>query len=140
MLVLIALLTASCSRLRDLSSRPVNDPLAAFPGKIQILIYWDKACPFCEQQLAEVEVAYNRWSEMGIIVIAIDVGDTRKDVLKTVQERDYSFPVLWGAGWDNLETRSVPYTIFHVNGKVTGRRIGYLSIPEMEGMLKDAEP
>jgi energy-coupling factor transporter ATP-binding protein EcfA2 len=137
---LIVLLAASCSRLRDLSSRPVNDPLAAFPGKIQVLIYWDKACTYCEQQLAEVEAVYDRWSGMGIVVVAIDVGDTREDVLKTVEERGYSFPVLSGAGWDDLETHSVPYTVVHVNGKVIGRRIGYLSVPEMEGMLKDDEP
>jgi hypothetical protein len=118
----------------------VDDPLAAFPGKIQILIYWDKACLYCEQQLAEVEAAYDHWSGMGIVVVAIDVGDPQKDVLKTVEARGYSFPILWGAGWDDLEIRSVPYIVVHVNGKVIGRRIGYLPIPEIEGMLKGEEP
>ena len=140
MLVLFTLLSASCSSLRDLSSQPVSDPLAAFPGKTQVLIYWSTACHYCEQQLAEVETVYDRWSGMGIVVIAVDVGDPRKKVLKTVEERGYSFPVLWGAKWDDLETHAVPYTIIHVNGKLIGRQIGYLSIPEMEGMVKVDEP
>jgi thiol-disulfide isomerase/thioredoxin len=140
MLVLFTLLSASCSSLRDLSSQPVSDPLAAFPGKTQVLIYWSTACHYCEQQLAEVETVYDRWSGMGIVVIAVDVGDPQKKVLKTVEERGYSFPVLWGAEWDDLETHAVPYTIIQVNGKVTGRQIGYLSIPEMEGMVKVDEP
>jgi AhpC/TSA family len=136
MMVLLPLLSTACSCLRDLSSQPVDDPLAAFPGKTQVLVYWDTACHYCEQQLAEIEAAYDRWSGMGIVVVAIDVGDPGKVVLKTVEERGYSFPVLWGARWDDLETRSVPYTVVHVNGDVTDRRIGYFSIPEMEGMLK----
>jgi thiol-disulfide isomerase/thioredoxin len=140
MMVLFTLLSTSCNCLRDLSSRSVEDPLATFPGNTQVLIYWYKACPYCEQQLAEIEAVYDRWSGMGIVVVAIDVGDPRKDVLKTVEERGYSFPVLWGAGWDDLETRAVPYTVVHVNGKVIGRRIGYLSIPEIEGMLKGEVP
>jgi hypothetical protein len=140
MMVLFTLLSTSCSCLRDLSSQAVDDPLAAFPGKTQVLIYWEKACHYCEQQLAEVEAVYDRWSGRGIVVVAIDVGDLQKVVLKTVGERGYSFPVLWGATWDDLETRAVPYTVVHVNGKVTGRRAGYLSIPEMEGMLKGEEP
>ncbi len=140
MLVLFTLLTASCSSLRDLSSQPVSDPLAAFPGKTQVLIYWSTACQYCEQQLAEVEAVYDHWSGMGIVVIAVDVGDPQKKVLKTVEARGYSFPVLWGAKWDDLETRAVPCTIIYVNGKVTGRQIGYLSIPELEGMFKSEEP
>ena len=140
MMVLLPLLSSSCSHLRNLSSQPVDDPLAAYPGKTQVLIYWDTACHYCEQQLAEVETAYDRWSGMGIVVVAVDVGDPQKKVLKTVEERGYSFPVLWSAKWDDLETRAVPYTVVHVNGKVTGRRAGYLSIPEMEGMFTGEEP
>ena len=139
-MVLFTLLSTSCSSLRDLSSQPVDDPLAAFPGKTQVLIYWSTACHYCEQQLAEVETVYDRWSGMGIVVIAVDVGDPQKKVLKTVEERGYPFPVLWGAKWDDLETHAVPYTIIHVNGKVTGRQIGYFSIPEMEGIFKGKEP
>ena len=140
LMVLYTLLSTSCSCLRDLSSRPVDDPLAAFPGKTQVLIYWYTACHYCEQQLTEVEAAYDRWSGRGIVVVAIDVGDPRRNVLKTVEERGYSFPVLWGAGWDDLEICAVPYTVVHVNGKVIGRRIGYLSIPEIEGMFEGEEP
>jgi hypothetical protein len=140
MMVLLPLLSTSCSRLRDLTSQPVDDPLAAFPGKTQVLIYWEKACHYCKQELAEVETSYDRWSGMGVVVVAINVGDLRKDVLKTVEERGYSFPVLWGAKWDDLETHAVPYTVVHVNGKVTARRMGYVSIPEIEGMLKGEEP
>jgi thiol-disulfide isomerase/thioredoxin len=139
-MVLITLLSTSCSRLRDLASQPVDDPLAAFPGKTQVLIYWEKACHYCEEQLAEVEAVYDRWSGMGIVVVAIDVGDLQKVVLKTVEQRGYSFPVLWGAKWDDLETRAVPYTIVHVDKKVTGRRMGYVTIPEIEGMFKGEEP
>jgi hypothetical protein len=140
MMVLLPLLSTACSNLRDLSSLPVDDPLTAFPGKTQVLIYWEKACQYCEQQLAEVEVAYKRWSGMGIVVVAIDVGDSRKVVLKTVEERGYSFPILWGARWDDLETRAVPYTVVHVNGKLTGRRFGYISVPEIEGLLTGEQP
>jgi thiol-disulfide isomerase/thioredoxin len=140
MMALFTLLSTSCSRLRDLSSQPVDDPLAAFPGKNQVLIYWSTTCHYCEQQLAEVEAVYDRWSGMGIVVVAIDVGDLRKVVLKTVEERGYSFPVLWGATWDDLETRAVPYTVVHVNGKVKGRQAGYLSIAEMEGKFNGKEP
>ncbi len=138
--VLFTLLSTSCSGLRDLSSQPVDDPLAAFTGKTQVLIYWSAACHYCEQQLAEVEAVYDRWSGMGIVVIAVDVGDPQKKVLKTVEARGYSFPVLWGARWDDLETHAVPCTIIHVNGKVASRQIGYLSIPELEGMFKGEEP
>ena len=140
MMVLLPLLSTSCSRLRDLSSQPVDDPLAAFPGKNQVLIYWSTACHYCEQQLAEIEAVYDRWSGMGIVVVAIDVGDPQKKVLKTVEQRGYSFPVLWGAKWDDLETRAVPITVVHVNGKVTGRRIGYVTIPETEGLFKGEQP
>ena len=138
--LLFVLLTSSCGGLRDLSSQPVGDPLAAFPGKYQVLIYWDAACPYCDQQLAEVETVYDRWSGMGIILVAIDVGDPQKIVMKTVEKRDYSFPVLSGAKWDDLETHSVPYTIIHVDGKVVGHWIGYFSVPDIENMLMGDEP
>ena len=138
--LLFVLLTSSCGGLRDLSSQPVGDPLAAFLGKYQILIYWDAACPYCDQQLAEVETVYDRWFGMGIIVVAIDVGDPPKIVMKTVEKRGYSFSVLSGAKWDDLETHSVPYTIIHVDGKVVGHWIGSLSAPDIENMLMGNEP
>jgi hypothetical protein len=75
MTVLFALLSTSYSRLRDLPSRPADDPLAAYPGKIQFPIFWDKTCPYCEQQLAEVEAANDQWSGMGIVVVANDISD-----------------------------------------------------------------
>jgi thiol-disulfide isomerase/thioredoxin len=134
--LLLSLLATSCGGLRDLSSRPVDDPLAAFPGRTQVLVYWNVACPYCEQELAEVEAAHDRWCAMGIGVVAIDVGDPSNDVLKTVQARGYSFPILSGAGWDDLAARAVPYTVVHVDGRVVGRRIGYVSAIEIENILR----
>jgi hypothetical protein len=101
MALLLALVATSCGGLRDLSSRHVDDPLAAFPGRTQVLVYWNVACPYCERELAEVEAACDRWSAMGIVVVAIDVGDPSNDVLKTLQARGYSFPILSGAKWDD---------------------------------------
>ena len=137
--LLLSLLATSCGGLRDLSSRPVDDPLAAFPGRTQVLVYWNVACPYCERELAEVEAAHDRWSAIGIVVVAIDVGDPSNDVLKTVQARGYSFPILSGAEWDDLEARAVPYTVVHVDGRVIGRRTGYVSAIEIENILRGGE-
>ena len=139
MALLLALVATSCGGLWDLSSRPVDDPLAAFPGRTQVLVYWNVACPYCERELAEVEAAHDRWSTMGIVVVAIDVGDPSNDVLETVQARGYSFPILSGAKWDEVEARAVPYTVVHVDGRVVGRRIGYVSTIEIENIVKGGE-
>jgi hypothetical protein len=76
---------------------------------------------------------------MGIVVVAIDVGDPSNDVLKTVQARGYSFPILSGAEWHDVEARAVPYTVVHVDGRVVGRRTGYVSAIEIENILKGGE-
>ena len=85
--------------------------------------------------MAKVEAAHDRWSTMGIVVVAIDVGDPSNDVLKTVQA-GYSFPILLGAGWRDVEARAVPYTVVHVDGRVVGRRTGFVSTIEIENILR----
>lgn len=136
-LLALALLLVSCSVTapHQLDGVPVTDPLAMYPETHQVVIYWYESCPYCEQELAEINEVYWELKRANVEIIALNVGDSDDLVRKTVAERGYLFPVVAGYTMADLPAVGVPYQEIYLNQKLTAKHVGYLTLTELGGLI-----
>jgi len=105
-----------------------NASLSSFKGNVVILNFWATWCPPCRAEMPSMEILYKRYREMGLEILAVDIGENIDTVNQFIQRYNYSFPVL-------LDTKSqisaiygieaIPTTfIIDREGKITGRVVG----------------
>lgn len=136
-IIFALLLTSSCtpSGPHTLDGTAVPDVLAAYPSTHVVLVYWWESCPYCKQELAEINEVYDDLQQANVTVVALNVGDSDDLVRRTVAERGYTFPVVAGYTVSDLPALGVPYTEIYLNGDLTARRVGYTSLVELGGLI-----
>lgn len=79
--------------LQDLNGQEVT--LSSFQGKKAVMIdFWATWCPPCKKTLPHVEAIHQQHRDQ-VEVLAISLDDSQDDVRRFVQEKGYSFRVLW---------------------------------------------
>lgn len=79
--------------LNDLLGRNIS--LSDFSGKPIILFFWATWCPFCVQELPNLQKQYLALKGAGIEVLAINVGEPKERVEKFLSKKDkLEFPIL----------------------------------------------
>ena len=68
--------------------------LADFQGSPVILNFWAISCPPCRYEMPFLEEVYREWSDKGLVLLAINVGEKPRAVWEFLQNYGYSFPVL----------------------------------------------
>ena len=76
----------------DLGDRPVK--LSDFKGKVVVLRFWTSGCKLCTAGMPVLDDFYKRHKERGVVVLAVNKGDTREIAEKFVRELKISYPVL----------------------------------------------
>jgi len=111
-------------RLHSLRSDAVS--LGSFKGKKAVLLmFWTTWCPYCRGQLISLNDQYKQFSEKGMQVLAINVGEPAEKVEKFVKLRNLSLPLLLdndSAVANYFELMGVPtYVFIDINGYVVTR-------------------
>lgn len=119
---------ASNFSLMSLSGKTVA--LDDYKGKNEvILIFWTTWCPFCRDQLTELNGNYEMISAKGIEILAINVGESIEKVEKFVKSRELKYKVLIDAAGSAAGAYSVmgvpTYVIIDKKGQILEKTNSY---------------
>ncbi len=78
--------------LTDLEGR--NAKLSDYQGKVVLLNIWATWCPPCRAEMPDLQTFYSAHKDQGFVILAINAGDAKPDVLSFASSYQLSFPVL----------------------------------------------
>ena len=127
-------------QLDNLNGQPVS--LNDFRGKPVLINFWATWCPPCRSEMPFIQDTFTdkKWIDEGLVVLAIDIGESPSTVREFVKNYGLTFPVLLDSTRDvSLEyyIRGIPTTFFiDREGIIQDIRIGpFSSVTEIERSL-----
>lgn len=107
--------------------------LSDFKGKAVILNFWASWCAPCKEEMPLFENIYR--SDSDIVVIGVNLQESRKNVADFIEKFDISFPILLDPnsevkGLYNVFTQPVTYFI-NKEGKIIDKKFGPLTEGEI---------
>ena len=130
MLVILALvlLLAGCSpggarvgepapdfELQNLDGQIVT--LSDLRGKPVLINFWATWCGYCRYEMPYLQQVHEEWLNKGLVLLTIDVGESKAKVANFMQRYNLSLPVL-------LDTRQVVAKKYNITGYPTTFFIG----------------
>lgn len=113
--------------LTDLSGNRVS--LRSLKGKVIFLNFWATWCVPCRQEMPTMEKLHREYKRDGLEVVAVNLRETKEEVLKFVNELNLTFTVLLdkdGKVSEEYGVWSLPLSYFiNRRGKFFGKVIGY---------------
>lgn len=71
----------------------VSHSLADYRGLVVLVNLWATWCPPCKEEMPTLQSFYEKHSKEGFIIIAINDGDPKPDVLQFVRDYRLTFPI-----------------------------------------------
>ena len=108
----------------DLGDKPVK--LSDFKGKVVILRFWTSGCKMCIAGMPVLDDFYKKNKDRGLVVLAVNKGDTREQIEKFVRELKISYPVLLdplSITAQKYKVKAAPVTFFVDRGGVLQKRV-----------------
>ena len=100
-------------KLPNLEGETVS--LSDLRGKPVMLNFWATWCPPCREEMPFIQQVYEQWSDKGLVVLAINLGESSAKVKEFMQSYGLSFPVLLDTKEDvaqKYNIRGIPTTVF----------------------------
>ena len=134
---------APSSEIPDIEGQPVS--LSDFRGKPVLVNFWAIRCYPCQLEMPYIQEVYDEWSERGLVVLAVNLGESPSQVEEFAQYYNYTFTMLLdmtGNAARLYNIRGIPTTYFiDANGVIQDVKISaFLSVAEIEGMLDKILP
>ena len=79
-------------RAKTLKGETFNND--SIKGKVVLFEFWTTWCPYCKQEQALVDQIDQQYAEQGLIMLAVDVGEGKKKVMKYLAENPRSCRVV----------------------------------------------
>jgi cytochrome c biogenesis protein CcmG/thiol:disulfide interchange protein DsbE len=102
--------------------------LSDLRGKPVVLNFWATSCRYCVEEMPLLQEVYDAGVGEGLVLLAINSGETGARVEKFMQDNGYSFPVLLDRYQDVVpfyKIRGLPTTFFiDAEGVIQGIRVG----------------
>ncbi len=68
--------------------------LSNLQGSPVLLNFWATTCPPCAYEMPFLQQIYDEWQEKGLVLLAINIGESPSDVEGFMQSQELSLPVL----------------------------------------------
>jgi peroxiredoxin len=102
--------------------------LAQLRGQVVFVNFWATWCPPCRVEMPSMERLHQQFKGRGLAMLAIDIGESPKQVARFMKEFRLSFPALVDADSTVASRYGVqgsPVTVLiDRNGRVVGRAVG----------------
>jgi thiol-disulfide isomerase/thioredoxin len=121
-------------QLKDTDGQYVS--LSDMMGQPVMINFWASWCGPCLMEMPYIQQVYDEWSGEGLVLLAVNCGESSSRVTAFMQSYGYTFPVLLdsnGRVSDDYGVRGIPTTLFiDAYGIVQGREVG--SFPSKEAI------
>jgi peroxiredoxin len=77
--------------------------LSDYKGKVVLLDFWATWCPPCRKEIPGFIELYNSYQSRGLVVIGVSMDDSKSDIKRFARRYKMNYPILIGAGRDDLE-------------------------------------
>lgn len=124
--------------LETLSGKEVS--LSDYKGKIVMINFWATWCKYCDKEMPDMQKLYNKNKDDDFVVLAINVGESKKTAEKYINEEGYNFPVLLDNEGEIANTYLVSGlpTSYYIDkeGNLIGGVPGMMTYPQMNQVLE----
>jgi len=86
---------------KDIHGKPVA--LSDYKDKVVLLDFWATWCPPCRKEIPGFVELYNSYKSRGFAVLGVSMDDSKSDIKKFTKRLGINYPVLIGAGRNDLE-------------------------------------
>ena len=110
--------------LQNLDGQSIS--LNDLKGKPVLINFWATRCPPCVSEMPYIQEIYEEWSGKGLMVLAINIGDSSSEVEGFLQNHNLSLPVLLGTKRNvaqKYNIRWIPTTFFIDNDGIIQEKI-----------------
>ena len=111
-------------------------------GKVVLLEFWTTWCPYCKNEEALVDGIDREFAEKGLVVLAIDVAESKKKVRQYLQQNPRTCRIVLTED-TNLaamyQANSYPiYVVIDRDGNIAGEQRGAAGERALRGLLRRA--
>jgi len=103
--------------------------LESLKGKTVLLDFWASWCGPCIRSMPTTEKLYADYKEQGLVILAVDVDETRETVDKFLKTRPVGYPVLMGSESGIPAAYGVTvfptFVLIGPDGKIAAHQFGY---------------
>ncbi|HVO81936.1 MAG TPA: TlpA disulfide reductase family protein [Terriglobales bacterium] len=115
---------------------------ASVKGKVVLLEFWTTWCPYCKDEEALVDAVDHEFSGKGLLVLAIDVGESKQTVQKYLEQHPRSCRIVLMRD-TNLaamyQANSYPiYVVIDREGNIAAEQRGAGGEKSLRGLLRRA--
>lgn len=147
----LAVLLAGCGGQNSLLGKPAPDfqlaelngqavSLGDLQGSPVLLNFWASWCGYCLEEMPYLQQIYKKWQVMGLVLLAINIGESSSEVEAFMQSQGLSLPVLLdseGKVATQYGIEAIPATFFIDSGGIVQEvKVGaFQSAAEIEESL-----
>ena len=130
-------------QLPNLEGQAVS--LSDLRGKPVFLNFWATWCGPCRHEMPFIQEIFEEWSDEGLVILAVDIGEAPSRVRDFIQSGNFSFPVLLDTSQDvalEYNVRGIPTTfLIDKDGIIQVMKVGsFSSTAEIEKSLSKIMP
>ena len=129
--------------LMDLQGKKVTFP-DDFKGKVVAVRFWADWCPFCKTEMKDLEPAYQKLKEKGLVMLAVNVRQDRETAARFIKKLGVSYNVLLDTEGEVAKRYGVlglPTTFFiDRHGILSSRIIGESTPDDFTAIINELLP
>ena len=122
--------------LKDIAGKDVR--LSQYKGQVVLLNFWATWCVPVQHEIPSLVALYRDYKDRGLVVLGVSVDSEVRAVKPFARVMKMNYPVLIGAGREDLSNSFGPFIGFPTSvlvardGKTCVRHVGILSRAELE--------
>ena len=126
--------------VKDIAGKDVR--LRQYKGQVVLLNFWATWCKPCRVEIPALTALYRDYKDQGFVILGISVDSDVADVKPFARALKMNYPVLIGAGHEDLSSAYGPFLGFPTSvlvgrdGMMCVRHVGILSRSQLEQQIE----